>query len=71
MAEAEFMRAFHARPTTMPVFDFVLAEKLGQPLDVVREMPHADYVEWAAYYKVKTVLQNMHAAHQAKKRPGS
>lgn len=38
--------------------DFVLAEQLGKSLAEVRAMPHAEYVEWAAFYTWRHAAQD-------------
>lgn len=34
-------------------FPFVLARDLGLTLAQVRAMPHAEYAEWAAFYRAE------------------
>lgn len=66
VAEREMMRAFHDKPSTVNAFDYYLAEKLGMSPSEVRAMDHRDYVELAAYFKVKHVLQDMSQKHSMK-----
>lgn len=35
------------------VFTYYLAEHLGKTLTEIGDMPHAEYVGWKSYYKVK------------------
>ena len=35
------------------VFDHFLADRLGRTLAELGDMPHAEYVAWASYHKVR------------------
>jgi hypothetical protein len=35
------------------VFAFFLADRLGKTLAELDDMPHAEYVAWSSYHKVK------------------
>jgi hypothetical protein len=48
---------------TVDPFDFVLAEALGQPLSVVREMPNADITAWRAFYVYRHEMSELEAKH--------
>ncbi|MEW6473446.1 MAG: hypothetical protein AB1679_14335 [Actinomycetota bacterium] len=62
------MKAFHGKPSDFPLADYQLAEKLGQTPEVIRQLPHQDYVNLVAYFNVKQVLHNMRAEHASKQR---
>ena len=35
------------------LFTFYLADRLGKTIGELDDMPHAEYVAWASYHKVK------------------
>lgn len=40
--------------------DFILAEKLGQPLHVVRSWANGEIAEWRAFIRVQSELRGLH-----------
>jgi hypothetical protein len=47
------------QPSEVDVFEFYLADRLGKTLDEIRDMPHAEYVAWVSYHKVKQQQEDL------------
>lgn len=37
----------------LDVFTFYLADRLGKTISEIEDMPHAEYMAWGSYHKVK------------------
>lgn len=51
-------------------FEFQLALDLGKTLDEIRAMPQADYVAFAAYYRVRAAYQDLYERSARNRRGG-
>ena len=50
------------------MFAFYLADRLGKTLDELDDMPHAEYVAWSSYHKVRQQQEQLavKAAYRAR-----
>lgn len=44
---------------TLDSFDFTLAQDLSRTLGEVRAMPNSEVVEWRAYYRYHTAMDDL------------
>lgn len=53
------MLALHDRPASVDPFRFALAERLGKTVAELDDMPHSEYVQWAAYTKTVNTIREV------------
>ena len=46
--------------------DFLIAQDIGMPLTLVRELPMSEIIEWRAWYAVKQALEKPSESWQQK-----
>lgn len=51
--------ALHDRPSDVDVFAYFLARELGRTVAEIEDMPHAEYVNWRAYFTAKHAIENL------------
>lgn len=51
------MLALHGRPSDTDAFQFILAHDLGRTVAEISAMPHAEYVQWAAFYAARDAIR--------------
>jgi hypothetical protein len=57
-ADQEMFLAMHDQPSPVDPFLFLLAKDLGKTIGELEQMPHREYTDWAAFYKVKHAIES-------------
>lgn len=56
-----FASVGHEGGEDVDLFAYFLAEKLGKTVGEIERIPHAEYMRWRSYYKVKQQQEELAA----------